>query len=95
MAHLPVSIFSLCELNQSLVLFTLYISHTSEWYMRCTENIGFNSLFTTDLDESEVATHSLIIMLFEISSTGFLSKASIGVHWRLEIVCHLNSLLTW
>ncbi len=39
-----------------------------------TENIGFNSLYITDLDESEFATHFLI-MLFETSSMGSQSKA--------------------
>ncbi len=68
LAHLPVSIFSLCELNLSLVVSTLYVSHTPEWYMGCNESIGFSALYTTDLDESEFVTGSL--MIFETSLTG-------------------------
>ncbi len=53
---------------------TLYVSHTLEWHMGCKESFAFNSLYTTDIDESEFVR--CYLMIFKTSSTGSLSKAS-------------------
>ncbi len=87
----PVCIYCLCERNLSLVVSTLYVSYTPEWYMGCNKWTVLNSIYTTDLDESDLVTHYLIV--FETSSTGSLSKASKSLiyctigDWESFVIC--------